>query len=38
MQARVDLDLWYVAHHSFLLDLKILGRTPLEVLKRRNAC
>ena len=38
MQARVDLDLWYVAHHDFLLDLRILARTPLEVLKRRNAC
>jgi len=38
MQARVDLDLWYVAHHDFLLDLKILTKTPLEVLKRRNAC
>jgi putative colanic acid biosynthesis UDP-glucose lipid carrier transferase len=38
MQARVNLDAWYVAHHSFLLDLKILARTPLEVLKRRNAC
>jgi putative colanic acid biosynthesis UDP-glucose lipid carrier transferase len=38
MQARVDLDLWYVAHHDFLLDLRILAKTPLEVLKRRNAC
>ena len=38
MQARVDLDAWYVEHHSFLLDLKILAKTPLEVLKRRNAC
>jgi exopolysaccharide biosynthesis polyprenyl glycosylphosphotransferase len=37
MQARIDLDVWYVAHRSFLLDLKILARTPLEVLKRRNA-
>lgn len=38
MQARVDLDVWYVEHQSFLLDLRILARTPLEVLKRRNAC
>ncbi|MBV9551024.1 MAG: exopolysaccharide biosynthesis polyprenyl glycosylphosphotransferase [Alphaproteobacteria bacterium] len=37
MQARVALDLWYIAHRSFLLDLKILAKTPLEVLKRRNA-
>lgn len=38
MQARVDLDAWYVEHQSFLLDLRILAKTPLEVLKRRNAC
>jgi putative colanic acid biosynthesis UDP-glucose lipid carrier transferase len=38
MQARIALDHWYVAHQSFLLDLKILAKTPLEVLKRRNAC
>ena len=37
MQARVDLDAWYVAHQSVLLDLKILAMTPLEVLKQRNA-
>jgi len=37
MQARVDLDAWYVAHQSLLLDLKILAMTPLEVLKQRNA-
>jgi putative colanic acid biosynthesis UDP-glucose lipid carrier transferase len=38
MQARVDLDAWYVEHQSFFLDLRILAKTPLEVLKRRNAC
>jgi exopolysaccharide biosynthesis polyprenyl glycosylphosphotransferase len=38
MQARVDLDAWYVAHQSLALDLQILARTPLEVLRRRNAC
>jgi putative colanic acid biosynthesis UDP-glucose lipid carrier transferase len=38
MQARVDLDIWYVEHQSLLLDLRILAKTPLEVLKRRNAC
>jgi putative colanic acid biosynthesis UDP-glucose lipid carrier transferase len=37
MQARVDLDAWYVAHESLWLDLVILARTPLEVLRRRNA-
>jgi exopolysaccharide biosynthesis polyprenyl glycosylphosphotransferase len=37
MQARIDLDAWYVAHASFVLDLKILARTPLEVLSTRNA-
>jgi lipopolysaccharide/colanic/teichoic acid biosynthesis glycosyltransferase len=38
MQARVALDAWYVAHRNLALDLKILARTPLEVLRRRNAC
>jgi lipopolysaccharide/colanic/teichoic acid biosynthesis glycosyltransferase len=37
MQRRVDLDAWYVAHASLALDLKILVRTPLEVLFGRNA-
>lgn len=37
MQTRVELDLWYVEHRSFWLDLRILAKTPLEVLKRRNA-
>ncbi len=37
MQARIDLDRWYAAHASFALDLKILARTPLEVLRTRNA-
>ena len=38
MQTRVALDIWYVEHRSFLLDLSILAKTPLEVLTRRNAC
>jgi exopolysaccharide biosynthesis polyprenyl glycosylphosphotransferase len=38
MQARVNLDAWYVAHRSLKLDLLILARTPLEVLRHRNAC
>ena len=37
MQRRVDLDLWYVAHASLALDLLILARTPLAVLRPRNA-
>jgi exopolysaccharide biosynthesis polyprenyl glycosylphosphotransferase len=37
MQQRVDLDAWYVAHAGFALDLQILLRTPLEVLRTRNA-
>jgi putative colanic acid biosynthesis UDP-glucose lipid carrier transferase len=38
MQARVDLDAWYVDNASLALDLKILARTPLVVLSRRKAC
>ena len=38
MRRRVDYDLWYAQHRSVLLDLEILARTPLEVLRRRNAC
>ena len=37
MQRRIELDAWYVAHRSLWLDLVILARTPLEVLRRRNA-
>jgi len=37
MQRRVDLDAWYVAHASLVLDLKILLRTPLAVLSSENA-
>jgi putative colanic acid biosynthesis UDP-glucose lipid carrier transferase len=37
MQRRVDFDAWYVVHASLALDLKILARTPLEVLRSRNA-
>jgi lipopolysaccharide/colanic/teichoic acid biosynthesis glycosyltransferase len=35
-QRQFELDLWYVDHHSFLLDLKILGLTILTVLRREN--
>jgi putative colanic acid biosynthesis UDP-glucose lipid carrier transferase len=37
MQARIDLDEWYVRNADFALDLLILARTPLEVLRTRNA-
>jgi putative colanic acid biosysnthesis UDP-glucose lipid carrier transferase len=37
MQQRVDLDVWYIANASLTLDLAILARTPLEVLRTRNA-
>ena len=37
MQHRINLDSWYVANKSIWLDLFILARTPLEVLRRRNA-
>lgn len=37
MRRRVDFDLWYARHASLTLDLKILLRTPLELLRRRNA-
>jgi lipopolysaccharide/colanic/teichoic acid biosynthesis glycosyltransferase len=37
MQARITHDTWYVAHKNIWLDLLILARTPLEVLRRRNA-
>jgi lipopolysaccharide/colanic/teichoic acid biosynthesis glycosyltransferase len=31
-EERIELDLWYVEHASFWLDLKILARTPLALL------
>jgi exopolysaccharide biosynthesis polyprenyl glycosylphosphotransferase len=37
MRARVDYDLWYVANANIALDLEILFRTVLEVLRHRNA-
>ncbi len=36
MQRRVDLDAWYVANASLALDLVILARTPLAVLRPKN--
>jgi lipopolysaccharide/colanic/teichoic acid biosynthesis glycosyltransferase len=29
---RIELDVWYVEHRSFWLDLQILARTPLALL------
>lgn len=37
MRKRVDLDIWYVDNANLILDLRILLRTPLEVLRQRNA-
>jgi putative colanic acid biosysnthesis UDP-glucose lipid carrier transferase len=37
MQKRVEHDLWYAGHASIALDLAILARTPVELLRSRNA-
>ena len=37
MRRRVDLDIWYAGHANVALDALILLRTPLEILRRRNA-
>jgi exopolysaccharide biosynthesis polyprenyl glycosylphosphotransferase len=37
MKARINLDAWYVANKSLWLDLRILARTPFEVIRGRNA-
>ncbi len=37
MRTRVNLDAWYVDHAGLALDLMILARTPLAVLRTRNA-
>jgi exopolysaccharide biosynthesis polyprenyl glycosylphosphotransferase len=37
MQARIDLDAWYVDHANLSLDLLILARTPKVVFSGRNA-
>jgi lipopolysaccharide/colanic/teichoic acid biosynthesis glycosyltransferase len=36
MQSRVTLDIWYAAHASVALDLRILARTPIELLRNRD--
>lgn len=35
-QRQFELDLWYIEHRSFLLDLKILALTLLTVIRREN--
>jgi lipopolysaccharide/colanic/teichoic acid biosynthesis glycosyltransferase len=37
MRRRVEFDAWYAKHASFFLDMRILLRTPNQVLRRRNA-
>jgi lipopolysaccharide/colanic/teichoic acid biosynthesis glycosyltransferase len=37
MQKRLDMDLWYINHWNLGLDVVILFRTFVEVLRRRNA-
>ncbi len=37
MARRVDADLWYIANWSFWLDLQILAKTVVEVVRPRNA-
>ena len=37
MQARINLDAWYVEHAGWALDLKILAKTPLVVLSMQGA-
>jgi putative colanic acid biosynthesis UDP-glucose lipid carrier transferase len=37
MQRRVQLDIWYIENWSFQLDLVILFRTIIEIVRGRNA-
>ena len=37
MRRRVDYDVWYIENFSVALDIRILLRTPFELLRRRNA-
>jgi exopolysaccharide biosynthesis polyprenyl glycosylphosphotransferase len=37
MRRRVEFDIWYADHASLALDVRILFRTPVEILRRRNA-
>jgi putative colanic acid biosysnthesis UDP-glucose lipid carrier transferase len=37
MKERVDFDIWYVDNWSLLLDVQIMLRTAVEVIRGRNA-
>lgn len=37
MHRRIEYDLWYAGNSSLLLDIEILARTVLEVIKQKNA-
>ncbi|MGO9328308.1 MAG: sugar transferase [Steroidobacteraceae bacterium] len=37
MDQRIQLDLWYVDNWSLLLDLQIMMRTCIEVVRPQNA-
>jgi undecaprenyl-phosphate galactose phosphotransferase/putative colanic acid biosynthesis UDP-glucose lipid carrier transferase len=37
MKERVDHDIWYVDHWSLVLDVYIILRTAVEVVRSRNA-
>jgi len=37
MEKRIQLDLWYINNWSLWLDLKIMARTCVEVLRGQNA-
>ena len=36
LQSRVDHDIWYAEHASVALDIAIIVRTPIELLRNRN--
>jgi len=37
-EEKFELDLWYIKHQSFILDLKILWQTFLSVFRREDVC
>jgi lipopolysaccharide/colanic/teichoic acid biosynthesis glycosyltransferase len=38
MKNRLDFDLWYINNWSLALDLIVLARTVVELVRPRNAC